>query len=69
MVHASRTFRVFVSSTFDDLTAKRNALRDQVLPRTFKVPAEEGSVRALKPASEPPAAAHDSLLKRPAGSR
>jgi len=33
VVQASRTFRVFVSSTFDDLKAERNALQDQVFPR------------------------------------
>jgi Cdc6-like AAA superfamily ATPase len=33
MVQASRTFRVFVSSTFDDLKAERNALQEKVFPR------------------------------------
>jgi len=33
VVQASRTFRVFVSSTFDDLKAERNALQDQIFPR------------------------------------
>jgi hypothetical protein len=27
MPHTSRTFRIFVSSTFSDLVAERNALR------------------------------------------
>ena len=33
MVQASRTFRVFVSSTFSDLKAERNALQERVFPR------------------------------------
>jgi hypothetical protein len=33
MTRASRTFRVFVSSTFSDLVAGRNALQREVWPR------------------------------------
>ena len=33
MPQSSRTFRVFVSSTFSDLEAERNALQKQVFPR------------------------------------
>lgn len=33
MPHVSRTFRIFVSSTFDDMTAERNALQERVFPR------------------------------------
>jgi NACHT domain- and WD repeat-containing protein len=33
MAQASRTFRVFVSSTFNDLKAERNALQERVYPR------------------------------------
>ena len=33
MPQAGRTFRVFVSSTFSDLKAERNALQEQVFPR------------------------------------
>ena len=33
MTQSTRTFRVFVSSTFSDLKAERNALQEQVFPR------------------------------------
>ena len=33
MTRAARTFRIFVSSTFADLVAERNALQEQVFPR------------------------------------
>ena len=33
MPQASRTFRIFVSSTFSDLVAERNALQEHVFPR------------------------------------
>ena len=33
MTHASRTFRIFVSSTFSDLGAERNVLQARVFPR------------------------------------
>ena len=33
MTQASRTFRIFISSTFSDLKAERNALQDRVFPR------------------------------------
>jgi hypothetical protein len=33
MPHATRTFRIFVSSTFDDMAAERNALQADVFPR------------------------------------
>jgi WD40 repeat protein len=33
MVQASKTFRIFVSSTFSDLKAERNALQERVFPR------------------------------------
>jgi hypothetical protein len=33
MPQAGRTFRVFVSSTFSDLVAERNALQERVFPR------------------------------------
>ena len=33
MAQASKTFRIFVSSTFSDLRAERNALQQQVFPR------------------------------------
>ena len=32
MAGASRTFRIFVSSTFSDLKAERNALQEHVFP-------------------------------------
>ena len=33
MAESTRTFRVFVSSTFSDLKAERNALQEKVFPR------------------------------------
>jgi len=33
MTQQARTFRVFVSSTFSDLKAERNALQERVFPR------------------------------------
>ena len=33
MAQSSRTFRVFVSSTFSDLKEERNALQEKVFPR------------------------------------
>jgi len=32
-MQTSRTFRIFVSSTFSDLKAERNALQERVFPR------------------------------------
>jgi hypothetical protein len=32
MQPAAKTFRVFISSTFNDLTKERNALQDRVFP-------------------------------------
>ncbi len=32
MPHSSRTFRIFVSSTFSDLKAERNTLQERVFP-------------------------------------
>ena len=42
MVQASRTFRVFVSSTFSDLKAERNALQERVFPRLRELVAGQG---------------------------
>ena len=33
MAQSSRTFRIFVSSTFSDLKAERNALQEKIFPR------------------------------------
>jgi hypothetical protein len=33
MAQTSRTFRIFVSSTFSDLKEERNALQERVFPR------------------------------------
>jgi hypothetical protein len=33
MAQSTRTFRIFVSSTFSDLKAERNALQKRVFPR------------------------------------
>lgn len=37
MPRQGRTFRVFVSSTFSDLKAERNALQEKVFPRLQKL--------------------------------
>jgi hypothetical protein len=39
MLQAGRIFRVFVSSTFSDLVAERNALQEHVFPRLREVSA------------------------------
>ena len=43
MPQTGRTFRIFVSSTFDDLKAERNALQKHVFPRLQQLCAEHGS--------------------------
>lgn len=43
MAQASRTFRVFVSSTFNDLKAERNALQERVYPRLKALCAQYGT--------------------------
>src|SRR5271157_2939043 len=40
---ATRTFRVFVSSTFEDLIEERNALQREVFPQLSKVCEEHGA--------------------------
>jgi len=42
MQQPSRTFRVFVSSTFSDLKAERNALQEKVFPRLQKLAVANG---------------------------
>jgi len=42
MAQSSRTFRVFVSSTFSDLKAERNALQENVFPRLRELAAAHG---------------------------
>ena len=42
MAQTSRTFRVFVSSTFSDLKAERNRLQQDVFPRLRDLAAEHG---------------------------
>lgn len=37
MAQSSRTFRVFISSTFSDMKAERNALQEKVFPRLRKL--------------------------------
>lgn len=44
MAQQARTFRVFVSSTFNDLKAERNALQDGVFPRLREL-ADENDYR------------------------
>ena len=43
MVQAGKTFRVFVSSTFSDLKAERNALQENVFPRLRELCAQHGA--------------------------
>jgi NACHT domain- and WD repeat-containing protein len=43
MTGQARTFRVFVSSTFDDLKAERNALQEKVFPRLKTLCTEHGT--------------------------
>jgi hypothetical protein len=42
MAQTSRTFRIFVSSTFSDLVAERNALQARVFPRLRELAAARG---------------------------
>jgi hypothetical protein len=43
MPTATRTFRVFVSSTFEDLKAERDALQRDVFPKLRKLCEENGT--------------------------
>ena len=43
MAQASHTFRVFISSTFNDLKAERNALQEKVYPRLKALCAQHGT--------------------------
>ena len=43
MAQTSRTFRVFVSSTFSDLKAERNALQAHVFPRLRELCQKHGA--------------------------
>ncbi len=42
MTQSSRTFRIFVSSTFSDLKAERNALQEKVFPRLRDLASDHG---------------------------
>ena len=42
MIQSTRTFRVFVSSTFSDLKAERNALQEKVFPRLKELCTQHG---------------------------
>ena len=42
MPPSTRTFRIFVSSTFSDLKAERNALQEKVFPRLRELAAAHG---------------------------
>jgi hypothetical protein len=42
MAPSTRTFRIFVSSTFSDLKAERNALQEKVFPRLRELSAAHG---------------------------
>ena len=43
MPQAARTFRIFVSSTFSDMKAERNALQERVFPRLRELCAVHGT--------------------------
>ena len=43
MPTATRTFRVFVSSTFEDLKEERNALQREVFPKLQKLCEDHGA--------------------------
>jgi hypothetical protein len=43
MPQASRTFRIFVSSTFSDMKAERNALQEHVFPRLRELCMQHGT--------------------------
>jgi len=43
MAQASRTFRIFVSSTFSDLKEERNALQQEVFPRLRELCMQHGT--------------------------
>jgi WD40 repeat protein len=43
MSASNRTFRIFVSSTFSDLVAERNALQERVFPRLRELCAQHGA--------------------------
>jgi hypothetical protein len=47
MALASRTFRVFVSSTFSDLKEERNALQKEVFPKLRELCTRHG--KATRP--------------------
>ena len=42
MAQATRTFRIFVSSTFSDLRAERNALQKDVFPKLRELCMQHG---------------------------
>ena len=43
MAQRSRTFRIFVSSTFSDLKAERNALQERVFPKLRELCLQHGA--------------------------
>ena len=43
MPQATRTFRIFISSTFNDLKEERNALQEQVFPRLRELCMQHGT--------------------------
>jgi hypothetical protein len=45
VAQASLTFRIFVSSTFSDLKAERNALQERVFPRLRELCLRHGARR------------------------
>lgn len=42
MIQSTRSFRVFVSSTFSDFKAERNALQEKVFPRLKELCTQHG---------------------------
>ena len=44
MAQATRTFRIFVSSTFHDVKEERNALQEKVFPRVRELCSQHAGV-------------------------
>jgi hypothetical protein len=63
MPTATRTFRVLVSSTFEDLKAERDALQRDVFPKPRKLCEENGA--GFQPI-DPRRGARDEAIARPA---
>ena len=64
MPQTTRTFRIFVSSTFSDLKAERNALQERVFPRL-----RDAGGSSTAAASRPSTCAGASARRPPSTSR